>query len=120
MATRKIAPPAPSAQSIDELKGYTGSIQGRPIEEALDEHRLALWEAKAILETVSAALEKQFGESWPAGIIQFPLALQRVCRVIDDTTDGLEASVLEERALSIARSKAAFARLDAAVAELSA
>jgi hypothetical protein len=91
----------------DHLLGYSGSIGGTPVEEALEEQRNALFGAQAIIKMAAAALQHHFGGDWPAGVPMFSLALENVAKTLDDVAGALEAYSLEERALEIASAKSA-------------
>ena len=91
-----------SAKALDKLSGYSGSIQGTPLDAALDEQRMAIWEARAIIDCVVGSLRRHFGD-WPAALTEWPLALERASKVLDDATSALEAGPLEDRGLEIAR-----------------
>jgi len=49
---RSAAPPA-GLEELDKLSGYAGSIQGTPLDTAIDEQREALWLAQSIIDTVA-------------------------------------------------------------------
>jgi hypothetical protein len=89
-------------EELDRLAGYKGTIQGTPLDSALDEQRSAIWEAQAIIDCAATSMCEHFGD-WPAGLTEWPLALQRASKVLEDVTFVLDAGVLEDRALAIAR-----------------
>ena len=110
MAKDNVTPIGPQAtlrvQHVDELtklSGYDGSIQGTPLQTALDERRVEIWEAQAIIESVAHALEREFGQDWPAGRPNFPMALRAASRILEKTSGDLDAGTLEDRGLEIAR-----------------
>jgi hypothetical protein len=94
-----------SADDLDNLSGYRGSIQGTALDEALDEHRFALWDAVAVIDSVRLALSQHFGRDWRAGVPNFERVLFMASRAVKDSADNLEAGTLEDRALEIARAK---------------
>jgi hypothetical protein len=96
----------PREDELSKLTGYDGSIQGTPLESALDEHRTALFEAQSIVASVAHAIEREFGQDTPAGCPEFPRALRIVSRMLDDVAGGLEAGTLEDRGIAIARENA--------------
>jgi len=100
---------APS--ELDKLMGYQGSIQGTPVDEAIEEQRMALWQAQAIVDLAIGALEQQFAPNggWPSSFANFPMALRQVSATIEDVTSALEGGTLEDRGLEIARAYAAAA-----------
>ena len=98
-------------EELGALLGYSGSIQGTPLDDALDEQRGSLWQAAAIVEMVCGSMSEHFGD-WPNDGPDFKNALVVAKRIIDDATSGLEGGVLEDRGLAIARE-----RRDAEVAE---
>ena len=118
MSARKLtAVPATRAkgltvEDLDKLCGYSGSIQGTPLEDALDEQRESLWDAKALLETLSLALVQHFGMegAWPASVPEYQRVLDRARNIVNDISASLEAAVLEDRALAIARAEKAAAQ----------
>jgi hypothetical protein len=57
---------------------------------------------QAIVDVTAEALNRHFGD-WPAGVPNFPKALEQTSRMIDVVTDALDAGTLEDRALEIAR-----------------
>ena len=86
-----------------ELLGDIGKVSDGPIEQVLEEQRRALWGAVAIVESIAEALEQRFGRDWPADVPQYPLALRSAAAAINGVTENLEAEVVEERALELAR-----------------
>lgn len=94
-----------TSAELDKLTGYKGSIQGTSLERALDEQRTGLFLAGAMVDTVRSTLEQEFGHDWPAKYPEFPRVLREVSRIIDDTAGNLEAGVLEDRALEMARAE---------------
>jgi hypothetical protein len=99
----------PSTDPVSELTklmGYDGSIQGTPLESALDEHRTSLFEAASIIESVAHAIEREFGQDCPVARPEFPRALRVASRMLDSVAGGLEAGTLEDRGLAIARENA--------------
>ena len=99
------APSGDTAEQLDKLMGYRGSIEGTPLAKALDEQRMVLWEAQAIVDMTAGALDSKFGDecNWPDNLPNFPMALRRVSRIIDEVTNSLEDGNLEDRGLAIAR-----------------
>jgi hypothetical protein len=81
------------------------AIAGTPLEIALDDQRTQLFLAHAMVDTVSSALEQEFGEDWPAKYPEFPRVLREVSRIINDVAGNLEAGPLEDRAHAIARAE---------------
>ena len=96
-----------TAEELDQLTGYSGSIQGTPLDSALDEQREALWGAQAIIDMAAAALERHFGTDWPCDVPHYSMALRNASETIDQVAGALEAGVLEDRALAIARRSSA-------------
>jgi hypothetical protein len=96
-------PASGSSADLDKLSGYSGSIQGTPLETALDEQREALWLARSIVDTTTGSLEREFGKDWPAKLPEFPRALREVSRLVNTIAGNLESAVLEDRALEIGR-----------------
>ena len=90
---------------LDRLAGYTGTIQGTPLDTAIDDQRSRLWAAQSIVDMVIGSLQNHFDEAWPADIPDFPRALREASRVIGEVAGDLEAGVLEDRALEIARAE---------------
>ena len=86
-----------------ELLGDIGKVSDGPIEQVLEEQRRALWGAVAIVESIAEALEQRFSRDWPADVPQYPLALRSAAAAINGVTENLEAEVVEERALELAR-----------------
>ena len=105
---RSTAPQVPKPGSLEDLNrllGYTGTIQGTPLDTALDEQREALWLARSIVDTVAPALVRLFGDDgdWCAKFPEFPRVLREASRIIGNAANDLESGVLEDRALAIAR-----------------
>jgi hypothetical protein len=96
-------PQESASAELTRLSGYDGSIQGTPLEKALDERRIEIWEAQSIIESVAHAIEREFGQDWPAGRPNFPLALRAAGRILEKASGDLEAGTLEDRGLEIAR-----------------
>jgi hypothetical protein len=94
-------------EELTKLMGYNGSIQATPLETTLDEHRMSLFEARSIIDSVAHAIEREFGQDCPADRPEFPRALRIASRMLDNVAGGLEAGTLEDRALEIARASAA-------------
>jgi len=84
---------------LDRLTGYSGSIQGTPLDEALDEQRVVLIGAQGILKH---ALEL-IGDCSAYGSI----AIRGALKSIEAVTAALDAGTLEDRALAIARARQA-------------
>lgn len=102
----RLAEVTEACEDLDRRTGYSGTIQGGTLDEALDEQRAVLWDAQAIIETVAQALERQFGRDWPAGDMPiYPRVLRRAAALIDEATGALEAGVLEDRAIAISRAR---------------
>lgn len=93
----------PTSAELTKLMGYSGSIQCTPLDTALDELRVALFEANSIIECVAHAIEREFGQDCPADRPEFPRALRTASRMLDSVAGGLEAGTLEDRGLAIAR-----------------
>jgi len=93
---------APS--DLDKLMGYQGTIQGTPLDEALEEQRMALWEAQAIVDLAVVALEQQLAPDggWPSRFANFPMALRQVSATMEEIATNLEGGTLEDRGLEIA------------------
>jgi hypothetical protein len=92
---------------IDRLTGYKGTIQGGSTECALDEQREALWLAQSIVDSVAGALENHFSSDWPRALPDWPRALRGVSQMIYAATGAIEAGVLEDRGLALARAESA-------------
>jgi hypothetical protein len=105
--SRKSAAPIKpgSLEDLNRLLGYAGSIQGSALDGALDEQRRKLWEATAVIESVAGALLQHFRGSWPADVPEFNRALSMAARTVYAAAGDLEAGILEDRALAIARAK---------------
>jgi len=101
--------PPPSPPGVEDelatLLGYVGSIQGTPLDEAIDEQRRVLWGARAVIDLAAAALEQHFGTDWPSSVPHYAMALRNASETIDNATGALEGGVLEDRALAIARAE---------------
>lgn len=100
------APPrTETPHKLDQLLGYAGTIQGTPLDDALDEQREALWLAQSMVDTVAAALIRVFGDDgdWKEMYPDFPRLLDQTSLVIANAATNLEAGYLEDRALAIAR-----------------
>jgi hypothetical protein len=93
---------ATAADDLDELTGYSGSIQGTPLDTALDQQRERIWAAVALLRTTAQALQLQFNvnASWPVDIPEYHLGLNAVADMLNDLTDFLDAGVLDRRGAS--------------------
>lgn len=92
-----------SPERLDQLSGYKGSIQGTPLEAALDEQRNILCAAHAMIFTTAHALEREFGSDWPVIYPNFPSVLRQAAELVDQVSGDLEAGVIEDRGLAIAR-----------------
>jgi hypothetical protein len=92
-----------STEDLHRLLRYTGTIQGTPLDTAIDDQRSLLWTAQSIIDMVIGALQTHFDEAWPANVPDFPRALREVSRVVGGVANNLESGVLEDRALEIAR-----------------
>jgi hypothetical protein len=95
-----------SGDDLTKLMGYAGSIQCTPLDTALEELRMALFEANSIIDSVAHAIEREFGQDCPAGRPEFPRALRTASRMIDHVAGALDAGTLEDRGLEIARANA--------------
>lgn len=102
-----IKPKPGSVEDLDRLSGYTGSIQGTPLDTALDEQREALWLAQSLIDTLAPALIRVFGDDgdWQAKFPEFPRVLRESSRIIRNAADNLKSGILEDRALAIARAR---------------
>jgi len=105
----------PAEAELDRLTGYQGSIQFTALDTALDEQRSLIWEAQAVIDCVIKALEERFGD-WPKDMANFPMALSRASRTLDDVATKLDAGNLEDRALAIAREREDAAEMEAVAA----
>jgi hypothetical protein len=92
------------ARSLAKLSGYRGSIQGTPLDAALDKQRFAVWEAQAIIDCATTSMREHFGE-WPESLANWALALKRASKVLEDAAMSLDAGVLEDRGLAMARDR---------------
>lgn len=93
-------PTASSAEELTKLMGYDGSIQCTPLETALDEQRTALRRAHANVQIVIDWIGREHGG-------HCPMALRRAARIIKKASEALEAGVLEDRGIAIARERVA-------------
>ena len=95
---------AGSLTELDRLSGYGGSIQGTPLDEALEEQRTAIHTAQAVIvcanEYISHLTQGGADEWCPQ------LALDAAKKMLDEVWEALDAGNLEDRALAIARGKA--------------
>jgi len=91
-----------SLADLNHLTGYDGSIQGTPLEEAIDEQRSTIHEAQAIIACANEYITHigQGGHEWCPH-----LALDAVSKMLDRMREALEAGNFEDRALAIARAK---------------
>jgi hypothetical protein len=98
-------PTTGGVEDLDRLSDYTGSIQGTPLDTAIDEQREALWLAQSIVDAVASSLMRVFGDDgdWCAKFPDFPRVLREVSRIIGNAANDLESGILEDRALAIAR-----------------
>ena|ERR1700734_1351746 len=71
------------------------------LEAAIDEQRYLLFDATALVEVVVHALEREFGQDWPAKYPEFPRVLRQARKLIDSASGDLELGVLLERGLEI-------------------
>lgn len=94
-----LVPPA----QVEQLPVYEGTIRGTAVERALDEQREALWLAQSIVDSVAGSLNAKFGRDWPAKFPDWPRSLRGASSMINAATGAMEAAVLEDRALALAR-----------------
>jgi hypothetical protein len=99
---RSKGPGKDTAEVLDQLSGYSGSIAGTPVDEALDELRDRIFDAQSIVEIASRALQDLSEDGKEPG---YTRALGNVRKSLDEIAAGLEAGTLEDRALAIARAK---------------
>lgn len=77
---------------------FNGTIQDTALEAALDEVRLDIWEAVALLRITADALDDARCDD-----PNYPLVLRRASERLDALTGNLEAMPLERRAAEIAQ-----------------
>lgn len=92
--------------TADTARRYKGSIQGTALEEALDEQREAAWEIEAVLRMAAIAINEEI-DSAELDAPNYFLALRRAADRARKLADDLEGSVLEDRAIEIARAREA-------------
>ena len=88
--------------ATDNVTPIRPSIEGEPLEEAIDEQCMALFDVQAIIDLAAVALQELSDEP---GNPHYSNALRRVSKSIGAIVEALEAGPLEERALAIAQAK---------------
>jgi hypothetical protein len=96
-----------SAEELEKLLGYQGSIQCTPLQTALDEQQAALYEAQAVIEVAATALNMKLVELGVPEEWRPQLALDAAAKMIGNVAEAIEAGRLEDRAIAIARKAAA-------------
>jgi hypothetical protein len=90
-----------SAEDLDRLMGYQGSIAGTPVDEALDEQRDLIHQAQAVISCANEYISYLEDEdNWRP-----QRALDAAFTMLDGVQKTLDASNLEDRGLAIARAK---------------
>lgn len=89
-------------ESAGEPKGYTGSIRGTALAEAIEENCQDILSASAILGVVAEAIDSYRSMSG------YPRALAYVAEILDKVAGNLlNTQALEDRAIEIAQAREA-------------
>ncbi|MFO1508511.1 MAG: hypothetical protein U1F31_01930 [Steroidobacteraceae bacterium] len=91
--------------------GFKGAISGTPLEAAIEEQRLVIWEVEAVLRMAAHALEDI---SDKLDEPNYEIALRALAQRVYGVGCNLEAAVLEPHAAEIAREREAEAQGGAA------
>jgi hypothetical protein len=95
-----------SQELIDALVNDKGSIEGTALDEALDEQRMTLFGAQAVLDIASHSLDILEDElELKPPMARYSLALRNVSKSIEDVVTGLDSPVLQRRMLEIERAR---------------
>jgi Ribosomal protein L7/L12 C-terminal domain len=109
-----------NGRSLEELDadvlGYSGSIAGTPVDQALDEQRDQLFEARAVVMVTAQALHVLHQQLDHRGVEQLTsaqLALDSAEKTMERIAEALDAGNLEGRGLAIARDRIRIAKQEA-------